>query len=193
MLDNEYINKLIEKLNNTEIWDKTVNKYLEYDEGIGLLVDTFTKHKERNSQLFFIGNGGSSAIASHMTADYMKNGGMNTYSLYDNAVTTCMGNDYGYEYIFSRPLDFLMKKGDLLVAISSSGNSLNIIKAIEIAESKEGEVITFTGFESDNMIKQMGNVNVYVPCRKYGIVESIHNLMLQQIVDTIVERDGARF
>lgn len=193
MLDNEYINKLIKKLNNTEIWNKTVNKYLEYDEGIGLLVDTFTKHKERNSQLFFIGNGGSSAIASHMTADYMKNGGMNTYSLYDNAVTTCMGNDYGYEYIFSRPLDFLMKKGDLLVAISSSGNSLNIIKAIEIAESKEGEVITFTGFESDNMIKQMGNVNVYVPCRKYGIVESIHNLMLQQIVDTIVERDGARF
>ena len=193
MLDNEYINKLIEKLNNTEIWDKTVNKYLEYDEGIGLLVDTFTKHKERKSQLFFIGNGGSSAIASHMTADYMKNGGMNTYSLYDNAVTTCMGNDYGYEYIFSRPLDFLMKKGDLLVDISSSGNSLNIIKAIEIAESKEGAVITFTGFESDNMIKQMGNVNVYVPCRKYGIVESIHNLMLQQIVDTIAERDGARF
>ncbi len=73
-------------------------------------MDAFSGHKEKKSQLFFIGNGGSSAIASHMTADFMKNGGMNTYSLYDNAVTTCMGNDYGYEHIFSRPLEFLAPK-----------------------------------------------------------------------------------
>lgn len=95
-------------------------------------MDAFSGHKEKKSQLFFIGNGGSSAIASHMTADFMKNGGMNTYSLYDNAVTTCMGNDYGYEHIFSRPLEFLAREGDLLIAISSSGNSKNIINAIEV-------------------------------------------------------------
>lgn len=147
---------------------------------------------KRKSQLFFIGNGGSSAIASHMTADYMKNGGMNTYSLYDNAVTTCMGNDYGYEYIFSRPMEFLIREGDLLVAISSSGNSVNIINAIETARAKKASVITFTGFEAHNKAKQMGDVNVYVPCKKYGIVESIHNLMLQQVVDLIMDRDGIR-
>lgn len=189
---NEYINELIEKLESTEIWHGASGKCLGYDEGIELLVDTFTKHKERDSQLFFIGNGGSSAIASHMTADFMKNGGMNTYSLYDNAVTTCMGNDYGYEYIFSRPLDFLAREGDLLVAISSSGNSGNIINAIETAIKRSATVITFTGFEPDNQAKQMGNVNVYVPCRKYGIVESIHNLILQQAVDLIMERDGVK-
>lgn len=188
-----YIDALIKTLKSTEIWKKTFDKCADYDDGIRLLIDRFSYHKENRSQVFFIGNGGSSAIASHMTADFMKNGGMNTYSLYDNAVTTCMGNDYGYEYIFSRPIDFLVRKGDLLVSISSSGNSQNIINAIGTARKKNAEIITFTGFESENKIKKMGDLNVYVPCNKYGIVESIHNLILQQIVDTIMERDGIEF
>lgn len=190
---NAYINELIEVLRHVEIWCGTSQKSSNYDQGIEMLIDLFTRHKKNNSQLFFIGNGGSSAIASHMTADFMKNGGMNTYSLYDNAVTTCMGNDYGYEYIFSRPIEFLAREDDLLVAISSSGNSQNIINAIEIARKKKTEVITFTGFESDNKVTKMGDLNIYVPCKKYGIVESIHNMILQQIVDMIMERDGVRF
>ena len=189
---NQYIDYLMEKIENTEIWNGITERCADYDAGMNLLVDVFTRHKEKQTQLFFIGNGGSSAIASHMTADFMKNGGMNTYSLYDNAVTTCMGNDYGYEYIFSRPMEFLVKEGDLVVAISSSGNSRNIINAIETAKCKGATVITLTGFRSDNKAKQMGDVNVYVPCEKYGIVESIHNLILQQIVDMIMERDGVK-
>lgn len=190
-MNNLYINELIQKLETTEIW-KNEEKRFDYDEGVQLLVERFTEHKQQGTQLFFIGNGGSSAIASHMTADFMKNGGMNTYSLYDNAVTTCMGNDYGYEHIFSKPMEFLVRRNDLVVAISSSGNSKNIINAIEVASKKGAEVITFTGFKSDNKAKQLGNINVYVPCEKYGIVESIHNLILQQIVDMIMERDGVK-
>ena len=194
MRDN-YIKELKDSLEHTEIWQgASQNGRCDgYDQGMNLLVDIFSEHKARQSQLFFIGNGGSSAIASHMTADFMKNGGMNTYSLYDNAVTTCMGNDYGYEYIFSRPLEFLAREGDLLVAISSSGNSDNIINAIKIARKKKAYVITFTGFLPDNKAKQMGDCNVYVPCSRYGIVESIHNIMLQQVVDMVMERDGAEF
>lgn len=193
IVENAYIRELMEKLEHTEIWKETAEKCNSYDAGIRLLVDTFTAHKEGNSQLFFVGNGGSSAIASHMTADFMKNGGMNTYSLYDNAVTTCMGNDYGYACIFSKPMEFLVREGDLVVAISSSGNSANILNAIETARAKRAVVITFTGFRPDNQAKKLGDVNVYVPCQKYGIVESIHNLMLQQIVDLIMERDGVGF
>ena len=150
----------------------------------------FSEIKSLGRQVFFIGNGGSAAIASHMTADFMKNGGMKTYSLYDNSVTTCMGNDYGYEFIFSRPLEFLGSEGDLLVAISSSGNSQNIVNAIQAAKRKHMKVVTFSGFERENKISRMGCCNVYVPSCRYGIVESIHNLILQQIVDTIMERDG---
>lgn len=192
IVKNRYINELIEKLEETEIWKTTENKCADYDEGIQILLDKFTQHKQQGTQLFFVGNGGSSAIASHMTADFMKNGGMNTYSLYDNAVTTCMGNDYGYEYIFSRPMDFLVREGDLVVAISSSGNSKNIINAINVAHQKGADVITLTGFKPDNQAKQLGDINVYVPCEKYGVVESIHNLILQQIVDLIMERDGVK-
>lgn len=190
---NAYVNELLCKLKCTEIIRKADAKYMDYDEGINFLLEVFLNHKKNNSYVFFIGNGGSSAIASHMTADFMKNGGMNTYSLYDNAVTTCMGNDYGYEYIFSKPMEFLLRPNDLLVAISSSGNSKNICNAIYAAKERGAEVITFTGFKIDNIAKNNGDVNVYVPSEKYGIVESIHNLMLQQIVDMISERDGISF
>jgi len=192
-MTNAYIQELIDRLENTEIWESTARKCESYDTGIQLLLDSFTKHKRENSQIFFIGNGGSSAIASHMTADFMKNGGMNTYSLYDNAVTTCMGNDYGYEYIFSRPMEFLLKEDDLVVVVSSSGNSKSIVNAIGVAKARKARVITFTGFQADNKAKAEGDINVYVPSGKYGIVESIHNLILQQIVDLIMERDGVRF
>lgn len=188
----EYIRELVEKIQTTEIWEKTEKKCINYSEGVALMINKFTQHKLQETQLFFIGNGGSSAIASHMTADFMKNGGMNTYSLYDNAVTTCMGNDYGYEYIFSKPMEFLVRQGDLVVTISSSGNSKNIINAINIAHQKGADVITFTGFKSNNQAKQLGDINVYVPCEKYGIIESVHNLILQQIVDMIMERDGVK-
>lgn len=188
---NKYIDELIININNTEITRGASEQCGKYRDAISILIDEFTRHKKQKTQLFFIGNGGSSAIASHMTADFMKNGGMNTYSLYDNAVTTCMGNDYGYEFIFSKPLGFLLREDDLLVAISSSGNSQNIINAIKIAKEKKAKVITLTGFKPDNKVRQMGDINVYVPCEKYGMIESIHNLVLQQIVDEIMERDGA--
>lgn len=186
----EYIDNLIRNINSTEIVLNDTNSHENYLKSFTTLLYEFIKHKEQKSQLFFIGNGGSSAIASHMTADFMKNGGMRTYSLYDNAMMTCMGNDYGYEYIFSKPLEYLLRPDDLLVAISSSGNSQNIIKAIETARRKRARIITFTGFKPDNKVKLMGDINVYVPCEKYGMVESIHNLILQQIVDEIMERDG---
>lgn len=187
-----YINELIKAIENTEIWIGICRKADNYEEGIKAILDRFMAHKKQQSQVFFIGNGGSSAIASHMTADFMKNGGMNTYSLYDNAVTTCMGNDYGYEYIFSKPLEFLCKENDLVVAISSSGNSANIINAIVTSKEKGAEVITFTGFKPSNRAKTLGDINVYVPLEEYGIVESVHNLILQQIVDMIMDRDGVR-
>lgn len=165
---------------------------LPYDDAILELLALFTRHKRDGSCVFCIGNGGSAAIASHVTADFMKNGGMKTYSLYDNALITCMGNDYGYEHVFSKPLEFLIREGDLLVAISSSGNSKNIINAINAAKAKGAEVLTLTGFREDNSARSLGDYNLYVPSMEYGFVETIHMLVLQQIVDEIVKRDGVR-
>lgn len=186
----DYLNRLIQCLHSTKVYDLDGKAFNDYEESMLHLVHLFSKMKKEQKRVFFIGNGGSAAIASHMTADFMKNGGMRTYSLYDNSVTTCMGNDYGYECIFSRPLEFLANEGDLLVAISSSGNSQNIVNAIRVAQNKRLYIVTFSGFQEENRISRAGIYNVYVPISHYGIVESIHNLILQQIVDAILERDG---
>lgn len=187
----EYFQKLIQCAKETVVTCADQGKVSSYEEGIELLVQKFLEVKRNGGKVFFIGNGGSAAIAIHMTADFMKNGGMKAYSLYDSSVVTCMGNDYGYEEVFSRQLVAFMSEKDLLVAISSSGNSMNIVNAIDVARQKNGEVITLTGFKADNKIRHMGDYNVYVGIEHYGIVESVHNLLLQQVVDTILERNGA--
>lgn len=186
----DYLNELIQILHSVQIYDENGEACRDYDDAMDRLVELFSDIKHGGKQVFFIGNGGSAAIASHMTADFMKNGGMKTYSLYDNSVTTCMGNDYGYEFIFSRPLEFLGSEGDLLVAISSSGNSQNIVNAVQTAQKKGMKIVTLSGFQKENRISAMGNYNIHVPASRYGMVESIHNLILQQIVDVILERDG---
>lgn len=185
----EYIKELVHHLEETRVYDQNGTLLNNREEAMQSLVDVFSEVKKEGKQVFFIGNGGSAAIASHMTVDFMKNGGMKTCSLYDNSVVTCMGNDYGYEDIFSRPLEFLGNEGDLLVAISSSGNSQNIVNAIQTAQKKKLKVLTLSGFQKENCISNMGNYNLHVPVSHYGMVESIHNLILQQIVDTILKHD----
>ena len=186
----EYIKELVQCLESTRAYSQDGMAYGGYEDAMRGIVGLFSEIKKQRKQVFFIGNGGSAAIASHMTVDFMKNGGMNTYNLYDSSVITCMGNDYGYENIFSVPLGFLGKKGDLLVAISSSGNSQNIVNAIQAARDKQMLVMTFSGFGRDNRIIHRGDCNVYVPACHYGIVESIHNLILQQAVDSVFGCSG---
>ena len=157
---------------------------------IVLLNAVFHSIRDAGNSLYFIGNGGSAGIAIHMTADFLKNGKMRTVSMYNPATLTCLGNDFGYEYVFSKQLELLARSGDLLVAISSSGNSPNILRAIETAKEKGCKVITLTGFREDNKARRMGDFNVYVPSMEYGIVESVHNIILQQVVDLLMEKNG---
>lgn len=185
---NEYIDELIYNLKETKFYNKSGDTYSDYDEAMDRLVGMFLEVKASGKKVFFVGNGGSAAIAVHMTADFMKNGGMRTYSMYDSSVTTCLGNDYGYEYVFSKQLESAGDAGDLLVAVSSSGNSANIVNAVEAAREQNMKVVTLSGFKPDNRICSMGDCNVHVPVCKYGIVESIHNLILQQIVDVLMEK-----
>ncbi len=186
----DYLEKLIQCLKDVQVYEQGGQIVKDYNQAIHILVNVFFEIRNQQKNVFFIGNGGSAAIASHMTADFMKNGKMKTCSFYDHSLMTCMGNDYGYEYVFSKPLEFLGNEDDMLVAISSSGNSQNIVNALEVARERRLKIITFTGFHNTNRIIDMGNYNVHVPVCHYGIVESIHNLILQQIVDTILERDS---
>ena len=180
-----YINELMNALENVEIERNKPDDKFSYEEGMGHLVDFFIGTKKAGGNLYFIGNGGSAAVACHMTADFLKNGEMKTRSLYNPSTFSCFANDYGYEYVFSKQLEAATEKGDILVAISSSGNSQNIINAIEVVKQKGGVTISLTGFGRTNKARQISDYSIYVPSNEYGIVESIHNLILQQIVDEI--------
>lgn len=185
----EYLDQIIKLLYQSKIYKKD-KEIIDFEDGLEELFQEFYQTKQKKKKIFFIGNGGSAAIASHMTIDFMKNGGMHTISLLDSSIITCLGNDYSYANIYDKQIKMLADHEDLLVAISSSGNSENIINAIDVAKEIGARVVTFSGFKLDNRIRTKGDLNVYVPVEHYGMVESIHNLLLQQVVDTIVKYDG---
>ena len=137
-------------------------------------------------RVFFIGNGGSAAIASHMAIDWMNKAEIPAMAFNDSAALTCLSNDYGFESVFSRPMimhDF--GSDDLLFAISSSGKSRNILKAVERADEATGKVITLTGFDPDNPLRKLGNVNFYVPSHNYGVVETVHLGILHTLLEAL--------
>ena len=173
-----------------EIATKTVltkwkRKFDSYDEIILELVKFFSQVRDEKGMVYFIGNGGSAGIAVHMTVDFLKNGKMRTHSMFDPATLTCFGNDFGYEYVFSKHLEIISNANDLLVAISSSGESKNILNAVNVAREKKCKIVTLSGFKANNSLSGLGDCNVYVSSMVYGIVESIHNMILQDVVDSL--------
>ncbi len=138
------------------------------------------------ARLFFVGNGGSAAIASHMATDWMKNGDFPTFCFNDGPLLTCITNDLGYENSFWLPIDMHGQIGDVLFAISSSGKSPNIISAVNAARGKRMNVVTLSGFKSDNPLRSMGQVNFYVPSDNYGTVEIAHLAILHSILDEVM-------
>ena len=91
-----------------------------------------------------------------MAIDFWKNGGIKAISFNDASQLTCLGNDYGYGYIFEKPIEMFAETGDVLIAISSSGKSENILRAAKCAYRKGCKIITLSGFEADNPLSGMG-------------------------------------
>lgn len=188
---NEYLISLKESLDKSEVTEgKHTFSETQLSTGLQHIFDLVYECKKLNQSLFICGNGGSAGIAQHMTADYLKNGGIRAQSLFNAASITCVVNDLDFRHIFAGQLDILAKPDDVLIAISSSGNSEDIVFAAETMHRIGGKVISLSGFDKDNHLRKTGDINYYVPCKSYGIVESVHTIILQMIVDDIVERDG---
>jgi D-sedoheptulose 7-phosphate isomerase len=135
----------------------------------------------------FIGNGASAAISSHQATDFWKTGGMRAVAFNDASLLTCISNDFGYRHVFEKPIEMFAKKGDVLVAISSSGQSENILRGAEAAQSMAAEILTLSGFAPDNPLRAMGTLNFYVSSNAYGHVEVVHHAICHCILDTIIE------
>jgi D-sedoheptulose 7-phosphate isomerase len=149
--------------------------------------------REGGRCVYFVGNGASAMMASHFAADACKNGGLRAMAFNDAALLTAVANDVAFSDVFSLPIRRLASCGDLLIAISSSGNSPNIMCAIEAARAMSMEVVTLTGMRADNRARACGDLNFYVPSFRYGWVECAHQLILHYWLDQYLNlhADGA--
>ena len=140
----------------------------------------------RGNKVIFLGNGGSAAIASHCAVDLTKNAGIRAINFNEADLITCFANDYGYEKWMAKALEFYGDERDILVLISSSGRSKNVLQASEKAKQMGIEVITFSGFDEDNPLRQVGSINLWVDSHAYNIVEMTHHIWLLAVVDLII-------
>jgi D-sedoheptulose 7-phosphate isomerase len=157
---------------------------VDFADGVAAVI-VLVKSLPAGGKIMFIGNGGSAAISSHMAVDFWKNGGIRALAFNDSSLLTCVGNDCGYETVFEKPIEMFANNGDLLVAISSSGRSENILRGVKAGRTKGCRVLTLSGFDHDNPLSAMGDYNFYVPAHSYGPVEVIHHSICHCILDAV--------
>lgn len=163
------------------------NRRYQIDEAIDMSIKMITKEAASEKKLILIGNGASASIASHIAVDFWKRVGIRALSFNDAAGLTCISNDFGYKHVFEKPIETFSDSGDLLIAISSSGESENILLAAKAAKAKGLKVITLSGFDKDNPLRMLGEINFYVSSHNYGYVEIVHLSICHCLVDMVVK------
>lgn len=141
--------------------------------------------KKNRKKVIIFGNGGSAAIASHFALDLTNVAKIRCVNFCDSSLITCLSNDYGYDNWIYKALEFYADKGDLLILISSSGMSKNMINAVKKNNIKFSSIVTFTGFNKNNHLKKLGNLSFYVSSNIYNVIENIHQIWLLSIVDSL--------
>ena len=178
---NNYIKNYIDKFSLLLKDNKNLSKKIE-------LTTKALKKTYKKNKIIIFGNGGSSSIASHFTIDIIKNTKLECINFNDPAIITCFSNDYGYEKWITKALKIYSKKSDVLILISSSGNSKNMINAANFAKKNKLNLITFTGFKKDNKLNGRGKINFWVDSLNYNHIENIHQIILLTICDNISKK-----
>ena len=165
-------------------------KELLHPPGASPLFDAFQARirgvNNTGKKLIFAGNGASASIASHLATDFSKQAGVKAMTFNEANLITALSNDCGYENWIARALDLYAEKGDLLVLISSSGRSPNVLKAAQRAQELEIGVVSFTGFEKDNPLGKLSEINFWVESRSYNTIECIHMIWLTASCDMFI-------
>lgn len=143
--------------------------------------------KNNNKKVIIFGNGGSAAIANHFSVDLTKVCNIRCVNFNESSFLTCFANDYGYENWVAKALDFHCDEKDMVILISSSGESKNMIKAAKFVK-KRMPLITFTGFKKNNSLSKIGDINFWVNSKKYNHVENVHQIFLLSLVDYIASK-----
>lgn len=142
--------------------------------------------KARNNKLMMAGNGASATIVSHAATDFTKQAKVRSLCFTDASLITAYGNDFGYENWVAEAVNSYFVKGDIVVLISSSGTSKNIVNAAKRAKALGLTVVTFSGFSSDNPLRQIGDINFWLYSKAYNIIENTHSIWITTVVDMII-------
>lgn len=180
-----YLASLDESLQNTSVTDQA-GQQLGLEAGLELINRLSLETQQSHGRLFFAGNGASASFATHMSLDWSKNGGIPVVGMHDAAQLTALANDNGYDEVFAAPVRWHARPEDIVVTISSSGNSPNIVKAIQAAREVGAKVVTYSGLKEDNKSRVMGDVNWFVPAKTYGVVECAHQSLLHMWLDSFM-------
>ncbi len=156
---------------------------LEQESGMLAVMQMLIQVRKSQCSVYIIGNGGSAGVASHAVIDFVNVAKLRAFTLHDPSLLTCMANDYGYENAFARILAQIAKPMDVLIAISSSGRSMNIRNAARQMAGNGGRVMTLSGFAGDNPLRLLGDINVWLDSSDYGLVEIGHQFILHNISD----------
>ena len=142
--------------------------------------------KKSGRKVIIAGNGGSAAMASHVAVDFTKQGGVRSINFNEADLITCFANDYGYEHWVEKAVEFYGDDEDMVILISSSGSSKNMVNAAQTAIKLGMDVVTFTGFDIDNPLKQEGSINFWLDSQAYNIVENTHQIWMLMVCDLII-------
>jgi len=151
------------------------------------IINKIIEVKQKLGKIIIIGNGGSAAIASHVSIDLTKAANIRTINFNEASLLTCFSNDYGYEHWVEKAIEFYADNNDLVILISSSGQSKNIINGAKKAKEMKLPLITLSGFLEDNPLRSMGDINLWVDSTKYNMVENTHQIWLLSVVDYLIE------
>lgn len=177
-----YFKHLSDLLLNVQVTDGQ-GTLLPLDEGTSQAVEVILNVKSKSGKVTAIGNGGSASIAGHMQNDLCQAVGVRAMVFSQAPQLTALANDYGYEHVYARPVALWADTGDLLVAISSSGQSKNILQAVRAASTRGCRIMTLSGFSPENPLRRLGSLNFYVSSSDYGYVESAHSVITHFLTD----------
>jgi D-sedoheptulose 7-phosphate isomerase len=142
--------------------------------------------KKKNKKVLIFGNGGSAAISSHVSVDLTKNTKIKVFNFNEADLLTCFSNDYGYEKWVEKTIEFYGEQGDVVILISSSGKSQNMLNACKASKKKKiSKIITLTGDKKNNPLSKLGDINLWVDSDIYNHIENTHQVWLLSICDLI--------
>ena len=145
------------------------------------------KKMSKKNKIILAGNGASAAISSHLAIDFTKAAGIRAINFNESSLLTCFSNDFGYENWIKRALQYYSLPGDIVILVSSSGKSKNIVNAAKFLKNKKNKLITLTGLSAKNPLRKLGKLNFFVNSKNYNVTESTHLIILLNIVEKLIQ------